>query len=72
MVSVTFAKFLSSPSFEKNLRTAAFEKKQQMNYRFNIKNGVTENHLNYLREKCNKKYSNKSGQSFYKIAIYKT
>ena len=26
-----------------------------MNYRLNIKNGVTENLLNYLHEKCNKK-----------------
>ena len=34
---------------------AASEKKQQMNYRFNIKNSVTENLLNYLSEKCNKK-----------------
>ena len=47
------------------------KKKQQMNYRFNIKNGVTENPLNYLPEKCNKKHSNKSVQSFYKIAILK-
>ena len=41
-----------------NLRTAASEKKpkkQQMNDRFNIKNGVTENLSNYLPEKCNKK-----------------
>ena len=43
-----------------------------MNDRFNIKNGVTENLLNYLQEKCNKKkHSNKSVQSFYKIAILK-
>ena len=43
-----------------------------MKDRFNIKNGVTENLLNYLREKCNKKkHSNKSVQSFYKIAILK-
>ena len=42
-----------------------------MNYRFNIKNGFTENPLNYLPEKCNKKRSNKSVQSFYKIAILK-
>ena len=55
VVSVTFAQFLSRPSFVENLRTAAFEKKQKMNYRFNTKNGVTENHLNYLPEKCNKK-----------------
>ena len=43
-----------------------------MNDRFNIKNGVTENLLNYLQEKCNKKkHSNKSVQSFYKRAILK-
>ena len=43
-----------------------------MNDRFNIKNGVTENLLNHLQEKCNKKkHSNKSVQSFYKIAILK-
>ena len=42
-----------------------------MNYRFNIKNGFTENPLNYLPEKCNKNRSNKSVQSFYKIAILK-
>ena len=41
--------------FVENLRTATSEKKQQMNYGFNIKNGVTENLLNYLPEKCNKK-----------------
>ena len=40
-----------------------------MNYRLNIKKGVTENL--YLPEKCNKKHSNKSVQSFYKIAILK-
>ena len=43
-----------------------------MNDRFNIKNvGVTENLLNYLPEKCNKKLSNKSVQSFYKIPVLK-
>ena len=42
-----------------------------MNYRFNIKNSVTENLLNYLPEKSNKKNCNKSEQSFYKITILK-
>ena len=42
-----------------------------MNNRFNIKNGVTGNLLNYLPEKCNKKNSNKSALSFNKIAILK-
>ena len=43
-----------------------------MNYRFNIKNCVAENLLNYLPGKSNKKsHSNKSVQSFYKIAILK-
>ena len=40
-----------------------------MNDRFNVKNGVTENLLNYFPEKFNKKkHSNKSVQSLYKIA----
>ena len=30
----------------------SFIKKQQINYRFNIKNGVAENPFNYLLEKC--------------------
>ena len=42
-----------------------------MNNRFNIKNGVTGNLLNYLPEKCNKKNSNKSALSFNKIAFLK-
>ena len=50
-----FCKIFKNTYFVENLRTAAFEKKQQMNYRLNIKNGVTENLLNYLPEKCNKK-----------------
>ena len=41
-----------------------------MNNRFNI-NGVTENLSNYLPGKCNENHSNKSVQSFYKIAILK-
>ena len=41
-------KIFKNTFFVENLRTAASEKKkQQMNYRFNIKNGVTENLLNY-------------------------
>ena len=40
-----------------------------MNYRLNIRNCVTENLLNYLPEKCKKKHSNESVQSFYKIAV---
>ena len=50
-----FSEIFKNTFFVENLRTAASEKKQQMNYRFNIKNGVTENLLNYLPEKCNKK-----------------
>ena len=38
--SVTFAKFLRTPFFVENLRSAASET-QQLNSRFNIKNGVT-------------------------------
>ena len=47
-----FSEIFKNTFFVENLRTAASEKKQQMNYRFNIKHGVTEN---YLLEKCNKK-----------------
>ena len=66
-----FSEIFKNTFFVENLRTAASEKKKQrMNYRFNI-NGVTENLSNYLPEKCNKNHSNKSLQSFYKIAILK-
>ena len=36
--------------FVEYMRTAASEK-EQINYRFNIKNGVTENPFNYLPKK---------------------
>ena len=59
-------------TFVEHLRTATSEK-QQTYYRFNIKNGVTENPFNYSPEKCSNKYvqqnSNKCVQSFYKIVI---
>ena len=54
MFSVNFSKIFKNSYFCRKLRTAASEK-QQMNYRFNIKNGVTENFLNYLPGKSNKK-----------------
>ena len=53
--SVTFATFLRTPFLWKIFEGLLLKKKQQMNDRFNIKNGVTENLFNYLPEKCNKK-----------------
>ena len=58
--------------FVKFLRTArehlqmASSVKQQINYRFNIKDGVISNSFNYLLEN-DKQNSSKSVQSFYKI-----
>ena len=54
--SVTFAKFLRTPFLQKVCEWLLLKKKKkQINYQFNIKNDVTENHLNHLPEKCNKK-----------------
>ena len=48
--SVTFAKFLRAPIWQKICKRLLL-KKQQMNDRFNITSGVTENVFNYLPEK---------------------
>ena len=45
-----FCKIFKNDYFVEHLRTAASEK-QQMNNRFNIKNGSLENPFNYLPEK---------------------
>ena len=45
-----FCKIFKNSYFVEHLRTAA-SGKQQVNYRFNRKNGVTENSFNYLPKK---------------------